>query len=132
MVRAVHLRVLPATRGECKDGPRPCPLVSCRFHLLLDVSKDGRLCRTIPFDENAPESILEALSAMRETCALDVADQGGIFEWELAQLLNLRHTQLADIEARAQRKVKESGIGIEFDEHPDDPYLRHMYPKGNG
>jgi hypothetical protein len=27
----------PRNRSECKDGPRPCPWVSCRYHLALDV-----------------------------------------------------------------------------------------------
>lgn len=31
----------PRTRGDCKDGPRPCPWVSCRHHLLLEIAKHG-------------------------------------------------------------------------------------------
>jgi hypothetical protein len=128
MVRAVHLRVLPDTRGDCKDGVRPCPLVSCRHHLLLDVASDGRLYRTLPFDEHSSDSILEALVAMPETCALDVADRGGLFEKEVAEILNLRHTQLADIEARAQQKIRHGGHDLH--EHPEDSYIRHMYKEG--
>ena len=25
------------TRAECVEGPRPCPYVSCKYHLYLDV-----------------------------------------------------------------------------------------------
>ena len=28
----------PKTRAECVEGPRPCPYVSCKHHLFLDVS----------------------------------------------------------------------------------------------
>lgn len=28
----------PTKRSECVDGPRPCPWVSCRHHLLLEIS----------------------------------------------------------------------------------------------
>src|ERR1700712_3156790 len=28
----------PATRAECAEGPRPCPYVSCKHHLFIDVS----------------------------------------------------------------------------------------------
>ena len=28
----------PASRTECKDGARPCPFVSCKYHLFLDVN----------------------------------------------------------------------------------------------
>src|SRR5689334_22961695 len=29
----------PRTRAECGDVPRPCPFVSCKHHLYLDVSR---------------------------------------------------------------------------------------------
>ena len=28
----------PITRADCIDGPRPCPWVSCRHHLLLEIA----------------------------------------------------------------------------------------------
>jgi hypothetical protein len=31
----------PRTRGDCKDGARPCPFVSCAHHLYLDVSAES-------------------------------------------------------------------------------------------
>ena len=27
----------PKTRGECENGQRPCPFVSCKWHLYLNV-----------------------------------------------------------------------------------------------
>jgi hypothetical protein len=30
----------PTNRSECKDGPRPCPWISCRHHLYLDVDDE--------------------------------------------------------------------------------------------
>lgn len=131
MVKAapIHLRVLPETRGECRGGARPCPLVSCRFHLLLDVAIDGRLYKTRALDETSAESILDALVAMPETCALDVADRGGMFEKDVAELLNLGHSQMADIEATAQQKVRERGQDLDYREHPEDSYIRYMYPE---
>jgi hypothetical protein len=124
MVRAVHLRVLPETRGECRGGARPCPMVSCRHHLLLDVASDGRLYRTMPFDERSPESILEALVAMPETCALDVADRGGVSDIKAAEVLNLDRSWLIDIEDAALRKLEVFGAHLR--EHPEDSYLRYM------
>jgi len=55
----------PRRRGECLNGPRPCPWFSCQFHLGLDVSADGRI--VLHMD---PENLNGA------TCALDVADTG--------------------------------------------------------
>src|SRR4051812_3931279 len=59
----------PKTRGECLGMERPCPFVSCRYHLALDVNEERGSIK-----ENFPGIELEDRA---ETCALDVADQGG-------------------------------------------------------
>lgn len=33
----------PRTRGDCEDGPRPCPWVGCRYNLMLEVTEAGGL-----------------------------------------------------------------------------------------
>ncbi len=38
----------PVVVGDCTDGPRPCPRVSCRFNLLIDVMEDGGLVLNAP------------------------------------------------------------------------------------
>lgn len=63
----------PKTRGECVDGPRPCPWVSCRAHLALEVNpENGSVKINFPhiFDRGGTPD----LSLMPATCALDVAD----------------------------------------------------------
>lgn len=123
MVRAIRLRVLPESRSECIDGPRPCPLVSCRFHLLLDVASDGRLYRARNFDEDATESILEALRAMPETCALDVADRGGTTSRDIGEMMGVRRDTVETMISTAARSLDHH----EFDEHehPEDFYVRY-------
>lgn len=61
------LRVLrPRTRGECVDGPRPCPWISCRHHTYLEVAPDtGSLM--LPHRDKWPWEL-------EQTCSLDVAD----------------------------------------------------------
>lgn len=62
----------PRRRGDCVDGPRPCPWVSCRYHLAHERIK--RL------DEDAAvEAITET---MTQTCALDLADDGNQ-DWQI-------------------------------------------------
>jgi len=54
-----HLR--PRTRADCKDAPRPCPFVSCKHHLYLDVSpRTGAIKMNFP-DIDGPEEFLECL-----------------------------------------------------------------------
>ena len=90
----------PQTRGDCVDGPRPCPWVSCRHHLALDVRESGSL-RLHPAIGSV-DGIAEALEAMDETCALDVAARGGLTLWEVGALLYLS--------AEWVRQVEEVGL----------------------
>src|SRR5207248_5186446 len=60
----------PKSRGDCAAGPRPCPYVSCKFNLYVDVNP-----RTGSVKMNFPDKELWELA---DTCALDVADRGGI------------------------------------------------------
>lgn len=60
----------PKTRGDCAGGERPCPFVSCAYHLYLDV-----LPRTGAIKVNFPDLEVWELA---ETCALDVAERGGL------------------------------------------------------
>lgn len=45
MAKRVRLPMLkrPKVVGDCKDGPRPCPWLRCRFNLLVDVLEDGSI-----------------------------------------------------------------------------------------
>jgi hypothetical protein len=38
----------PRTVGDCRDGIRPCPFVTCRFNLLVDVLEDGMAVLNAP------------------------------------------------------------------------------------
>lgn len=68
----------PRTRGDCVDGPRPCPWIACRHHLLArQVLADGDLKtafgRLTWWDV---DHALDCLETMLETCCLDVAADG--------------------------------------------------------
>jgi hypothetical protein len=127
MVKAlpVHLRVLPDTRGDCRDGVRPCPLVSCRHHLLLDVSEDGRLLLTRDLDEDDADSIVDALATMPETCSLDVADRGECTSEVTARMLGLGVNAIEKLQIGASRAVRASGMEFDEREHPEDFYVRY-------
>lgn len=96
-----HLR--PKRRGECLDGGnnRPCPWVSCKHHLALDVSE-----RTGSIKTNYPDV---QVWEMPRTCALDEADRGGMTLEDVADTLNLTRERIRQIETNALRKLRESG-----------------------
>ena len=73
----------PRTRGECEDGPRPCPWLTCRYHLAIEVGRrTGQLRLNHPGLEETGELPPDA-----ESCALDVAEQGPRSQAEVAEAL---------------------------------------------
>jgi hypothetical protein len=88
----------PKARHECKDMPRPCPFVSCKHHLYLDVNPE-----TGSIKLNFPD--LEVWE-MRETCSLDVADKNGITLEEVGEIMNLTRERIRQVEVRGLIKLK--------------------------
>ena len=88
----------PQTRAECKDGQRPCPWVSCKHHLYLDVNPD-----TGSIKLNFPD--LEVWE-MKDTCSLDVADKNGITLEEVGEIMNLTRERIRQVEVRGLLKLK--------------------------
>jgi hypothetical protein len=87
----------PRTRSECVEGMRPCPFVSCKHHLFLDVSS-----RTGAIKLNFPD--LEVWE-MNETCALDIADRGGTTLEEVGAIMNLTRERIRQVEVKALAKL---------------------------
>jgi hypothetical protein len=93
----------PRMRGDCVRGPRPCPWVSCKFHLYLDINPD-----TGSIKLNFPD--LEVWE-MPETCALDVADRGGVTLEEVGEILNLTRERIRQVEVHGLEKLQ-----LEYDD----------------
>ena len=101
----------PKSRKECAGGIRPCPFVSCRHHLYLDVNQDkGSLKLNFPDLE---------VWEMPETCSLDVADRGGMTLEEVGEILNLTRERIRQVEVRGLLKLK---MSIEADRL--EPYIK--------
>jgi hypothetical protein len=91
----------PANRKECMSTQRPCPFVSCKHHLYLDVNPE-----TGSIKLNFPD--LDVCD-MKETCSLDVADRGGITLEEVGEILNLTRERIRQVEVRGLLKLKMDG-----------------------
>ena len=91
----------PVTREDCLQGvnsERPCPFVLCKHHLYLDVSE-----RTGSIKLNFPEIEVWDLP---ETCALDVADRGGVTLEDVGVIMNLTRERIRQLETRGLAKLK--------------------------
>lgn len=86
----------PRTRADCVDGPRPCPFVSCKHHLMWAL----------------PESDIQRLADgeaeldLEESCTLDVADRDGVTLEEVGHLFRVTRERIRQIEKRAMAKLR--------------------------
>lgn len=88
----------PQTRDECHQQQRPCPWVACKHHLYLDVNPE-----TGSIKLNFPD--LEPWE-LQDTCALDVAERGGITLEEVGEIMNLTRERIRQVEVRGLRKIR--------------------------
>jgi hypothetical protein len=88
----------PQTRADCKGGPRPCPYISCKHHLYVDVSP-----RTGAIKLNFPDLEVWELS---ESCALDIADHGGTTLEDVGAIMNLTRERIRQVEVKALAKLE--------------------------
>ena len=97
-----HERV--RTRGQCLGGLRPCPFVSCKWHLYLDIIRYHKI--KINHESEGEEDIADVLLRMPETCALDVADRGPHTLNDIGIYMGLTRERIRQIEAKAIRKLQ--------------------------
>ena len=89
----------PRSRADCANGPRPCMFISCKHHLYLDVNPEtGSIKLNFPDKE---------IWELEETCALDVADRGGITLEEVGSIMNLTRERIRQVETRGLAKLRE-------------------------
>jgi hypothetical protein len=90
--------VRPRYRSECGTA-RPCPWVSCRYHLYLDVKMTGLI--EIPFPACPPWR-------MKESCALDLVDRypEGLTLLDIGDLFNVTREWIRQVESMAIKKLQ--------------------------
>jgi hypothetical protein len=99
----------PRARSDCVNSQRPCLFVSCKHHLYLDVNPEtGSIKLNFPDKE---------IWELEETCALDVADKGGITLEEVGAIMNLTRERIRQVETRGLLKLREAAE-VELD--PND------------
>ena len=88
----------PETRGDCAEMERPCPFVACKYHLYIDVHPvRGSIKVNFPDVE---------VWEMTDTCALDIADRGGITLEEVGVIMNLTRERVRQLETQGLARLQ--------------------------
>jgi hypothetical protein len=99
----------PRTRGECPTV-RPCPFVSCRHHLFIDVdARNGSI--KFNFPDLEPHELAHS-------CSLDVAERGGVRVEDVGALINVTRERARVIETVA---LARAASNRELEEHVEGP-----------
>jgi len=88
----------PTSRAQCREEMRPCPWVACKHHLYLDINPETGSIK-INFPDLEPWEL-------KHTCALDVAERGGITLEEVGEIMNLTRERIRQVEVRGLLKLK--------------------------
>jgi hypothetical protein len=93
----------PTTRADCLPGgpnqDRPCPFVSCRYHLFLEAKPNGNIRINQPDRE---------VAELEHSCCLDVADDGGATLVEVGKLLRISKERVRQISEGCMVKLARS------------------------
>lgn len=87
----------PTKRSQCRDAPRPCLYVACRFHLYLDVNESTGSIKLNHPDREPWE--------LGESCALDVAERGPHTYEAVGRVLNVTRERARQLEESALAKL---------------------------
>ena len=117
----------PRTWGECIEralgtASRPCGYLRCRHNLLIDVDgRTGSYKVTWPhLTDGHYGDEYRALPA--HTCALRVAEQGGMTLDEIGQVMNLTRERVRQIETKALYALRSlAGLVAAVDAELDAP-----------
>ena len=107
----------PTRRHQCLSGgynaERPCPYLSCRHHLAVQVADNGAL------------KVQNDWEDMVYTCALDVADRGGLRLEQLSTIMGATREWIRQLEIAA----RDGFLAALRHACPDMPDLDEMLPE---
>lgn len=111
-------RIKPQKRGECEGQSGVCPLISCRHHLLLDISRQGHLQLNGLSNKASDDEIIDRLLEMEHTCALDVVDEkpDGMDRAGIGRIMGLSRERVRHLERHTSGEALMDGFAGHFGE----------------
>lgn len=110
MAEELRINIYKITRGACRKLQGPCPHTVCRFNLTSE-RRDSRGAR--PAQTHLP--------VVRETCALEAAEYGGMTLEDIALRLSLTRERVRQIELGALKKLWARLGGDELNREEREP-----------
>lgn len=116
----------PQTRGDCINGIRPCPWLRCSYHIfwvkadLRDKNLRWKKTKIRGWHKERPrtaedilnnmtnDEVLEIIFNLKETCVLDVAEEGGVTLERIADILNITRERVRQIINATINRIKNS------------------------
>lgn len=95
----------PKTRADCATVPRPCPYVTCRYNMFLDIKNDSGGGLTYNISRDAEPSDMR----YDQSCALDIADEHagvGMTLDDIGVYFGIDRERVRQIESVAIEKIK--------------------------
>lgn len=113
-------RTTPKTRGDCMYVQRPCLHLLCRYNLLLRVrvgyvrsnpnTSDSEIKTSYWLDDRVLQIIEGKQVRIRHSCALDLAEMGGMTLEQIGDIIGVSRERVRQIEMDARRKMEASMI----------------------
>ena len=98
--------IRPKTRADCVRGIRPCPFVSCRYHLYMEIGSGQRRTILPNFSTSDP-------TELTQTCALDLAENNGPATLEaIGKSMNMTRERVRQIEKKFLTKLRETSYEL--------------------
>lgn len=108
----------PKTRGDCIGGERPCPWISCFWHVINERKGFNLTARQDFLILKSDEEILEEIFGMPETCILDVCDKGESTLEEIGLVMNVTRERIRQIGDSKKSGTGKAGKAMRKLRHP--------------
>jgi hypothetical protein len=106
----------PCTRADCEQGARPCPWISCRYHLFEELAPRILKVKKDKLRDEPDERLLRVLLGMEYSCSLDWAAKGPHTLDQIGQMFGVTRERIRQIQDKGLKRLTgRCGISIKKD-----------------